>query len=129
MPAVQMYEAMVAYWQAIGLNITRRNVDVGVYRGENRSNTIPGIYNFGGSNPVDGGRLTWVRFSRGSTWSDAVQRDDYDAAFEAIQTEGDPIKRAELIGGGWSRKPLIWNRSRCGGATRPSATIKKQLNR
>ena len=99
MPAVQMYEAMVAYWQAIGLNITRRNVDAGVYRGENRSNTIPGIYNFGGTNPVDGGRLTWVRFSRGSTWSDAVQRDDYDAAFEAIQTEGDPTKRAELIGG------------------------------
>ena len=98
MPAVQMYEAMVAYWNAIGLNITRRNVDVGVYRGENRSNTIPGIYNFGGTNPVDGGRLTWVRFSRGSTWSDAIQRDDYDAAFEAIQTEGDPARRAELIG-------------------------------
>jgi len=98
MPATQMYEAMVQYWGAIGLNITRRPVDAGAYKGENRSNTIPGIYNFGGTNPVDGGRLAWVRFSRGSTWSDALQRDDYDAAFEAIQTEGDPKKRAQLIG-------------------------------
>lgn len=98
MPAVQMYEAMVAYWDEIGLSITRRPVDAGAYRGENRSNTIPGISNFGGTNPVDGGRLAWVRFSRGSTWSDSVQRDDYDALFEAIQNEGDPDTRAGLIG-------------------------------
>ena len=42
--------------------------------------------------------MAWVRFSRGSTWSDAIQRDDYDALFEAIQTEGDPKTRETLIG-------------------------------
>ena len=97
MPGPQMFEAVVAYWNAIGLNIERRNLEAGAVTDENRANTHPGIYNFGGTNPVDGGRLTWVRFSRGSTWSDAINRDDYDAAFEAIQTEGDPAKRAQLI--------------------------------
>ena len=47
---------------------------------------------------MDGGRLTWVRFSRGSTWNDTILRDDYDAQFEAIRSEGDPQKRAKLIG-------------------------------
>ena len=97
MPAVPMFEAMVAYWNAIGLNIERRNLDAGATTSENRANTHPGISNFSGTNPVDGGRLAWVRFSRGSTWSDSVNRDDYDAAFEAIQTEGDPARREQLI--------------------------------
>jgi peptide/nickel transport system substrate-binding protein len=98
LPAVQVWDAMVQYWNAIGLSVKRRNLEQAAYVQENRSNTIPGIYNFGGSNPVDGGRLTWVRFSRGSTWNDTILRDDYDAQFEAIRSEGDPQKRAKLIG-------------------------------
>jgi peptide/nickel transport system substrate-binding protein len=98
MPAVQMWDAMIGYWNAIGLNMTRRQLDAGQTTGENRSNTHPGIYNFSGTNPVDGGRLTWTRFSRNSTWSDAIQRDDYDALFTAIKTEGDPDTRSTLIG-------------------------------
>ena len=88
---------MVQYWNAIGLNVKRRNLEQAATTEENRSNTIPGIYNFGGTNPVDGGSLTWVRFSRDSTWNDTILRDDYDERFRAIEAEGDPAKRADLI--------------------------------
>ena len=95
--AIQVWDAMVQYWNAIGLNMKRRNLEQAATTSENRSNTHPGIYNFGGTNPVDGGSLTWVRFSRDSTWNDTILRDDYDAQFRAIEAEGDPDKRAQLI--------------------------------
>ena len=97
LPAIQVWDAMVQYWNAIGLNMKRRNLEQAATTSENRSNTHPGIYNFGGTNPVDGGSLTWVRFSRDSTWNDTILRDDYDAQFRAIEAEGDPAKRAQLI--------------------------------
>ena len=97
LPAEQVWDAMVQYWNAIGLNVKRRNLEQAATTEENRSNTIPGIYNFGGTNPVDGGSLTWVRFSRDSTWNDTILRDDYDERFRAIEAEGDPAKRADLI--------------------------------
>ena len=97
LPAIQVWDAMVQYWNAIGLNMKRRPLEQAATTSENRSNTHPGIYNFGGTNPVDGGSLTWVRFSRDSTWNDTILRDDYDAQFRAIEAEGDPDKRAQLI--------------------------------
>ena len=97
LPAIQVWDAMVQYWNAIGLNMKRRPLEQSATTQENRTNTHPGIYNFGGTNPVDGGSLTWVRFSRDSTWNDTILRDDYDQRFRDIEAEGDPDKRADLI--------------------------------
>ena len=41
LPAVQVWDAMVQYWNAIGLNVKRRNLEQAAYVQENRSNTIP----------------------------------------------------------------------------------------
>ena len=41
--------------------------------------------------------MTWVRFSRGSTWSDAINRTTTTRHSRRYRPRADPAKRAQLI--------------------------------